>query len=271
MAIAPSPESAVPPPTIVADMTDYYPMMSRGISNLTNNSGTSRSAFYEQARAAQIAQLRKIQPPLARDDFERERLALETVINLIEEEQHRFQMLVDAGFPIENAPVQGNENRLTTKEIVAALPSTGMAITTIAIVLLFSIVPAVFLLRSAFVADKALPYLAWPVDIAFVLCLFLFLPLSLFPATRPISATGFMVSSYVFGLTTWLAGALISYLHFGLLWTILGFCMFAVGVIPLAIIGSAFHADWMAAGLLLGGIVMTYGGRLVGEWTASRA
>ncbi len=255
-------------------MTDYYPMMSRGISNLANNSGPSRNAFYEQARAAQISQLRKIQPPLTKDDFDRERLALETVINLIEEEQYRFQMLVDAGFPIERAPVEGGNvraNRLTTKEIVAALPSTRMAIATIAIVLLLSLVPAVFLLRSAFVADKALPYLAWPVDIALLLCLFLFLPLSLIPATRPISATGFMVSSYVFGLTTWLAGVLISYLHFGLLWTILGFCMFAVGVIPLAIIGSAFHADWMAAGLLLGGIGMTYGGRVVSAWTASRA
>ena len=48
-------------------MADYYPLIARAIAGLDPSApGESRRALYERARAALIAQLRSVQPPLER-------------------------------------------------------------------------------------------------------------------------------------------------------------------------------------------------------------
>src|SRR5260370_34029610 len=59
-------------------MADYYPLIARAIAGLDPSApGESRRALYERARAALIAQLRSVQPPLSESEITRERLALE--------------------------------------------------------------------------------------------------------------------------------------------------------------------------------------------------
>src|SRR6201990_784329 len=68
-------------------MADYYPLIARAIAGLDPSApGESRRALYKRARAALIAQLRGVQPPLSESEITRERLALEEAVRKVESE-----------------------------------------------------------------------------------------------------------------------------------------------------------------------------------------
>src|SRR3974390_3232465 len=68
-------------------MADYYPLIARAIAGLDPNApGESRRALYERARAALIAQLRNVQPPLSESEITRERRAREEAVRKVESE-----------------------------------------------------------------------------------------------------------------------------------------------------------------------------------------
>src|SRR5471030_952232 len=68
-------------------MADYYPLIARAIAGLDPGApGEQRRALYERARAALIAQLRSVQPPLSESDITRERLSLEEAVRKVESE-----------------------------------------------------------------------------------------------------------------------------------------------------------------------------------------
>ena len=68
-------------------MADYYPLIARAIAGLDPSApGESRRALYERARAALIAQLRSVQPPLSELEITRERLSLEEAVRKVESE-----------------------------------------------------------------------------------------------------------------------------------------------------------------------------------------
>jgi hypothetical protein len=62
-------------------------VISRAVTEQGENTFSSREALYERARAAQMAALQKYHPSsLTKDDFDRERLALEQAIDQVEQE-----------------------------------------------------------------------------------------------------------------------------------------------------------------------------------------
>src|SRR6266700_6327950 len=68
-------------------MADYYPLIARAIAGLDPSApGESRRALYERARAALIAQLRSVQPPLSESEITRERISLEDAVRKVESE-----------------------------------------------------------------------------------------------------------------------------------------------------------------------------------------
>jgi hypothetical protein len=68
-------------------MADYYPLVAKAISTLDPNApGESRRALYARARAALIAQLRGVDPPLSESEIARERLNLEEAVRKVEGE-----------------------------------------------------------------------------------------------------------------------------------------------------------------------------------------
>src|ERR1700688_2545516 len=68
-------------------MADYYPLIARAIAGLDPSApGESRRARYEGPRAALIAQLRSVQPPLSESEITRERLSLEEAVRKVESE-----------------------------------------------------------------------------------------------------------------------------------------------------------------------------------------
>jgi hypothetical protein len=112
--------------------------------------------------------------------------------------------------------------------------------------------------------------MAWLVKIALAVCAVFLVPLALFQATRHLSRQGFFVASYLFGSVTWIFAVVTTYYHLGLFWTLIGIATLFVGVVPLGIIGTAIRSDWMAAGLLIGGIVVTCATRAVAIWLGGK-
>jgi hypothetical protein len=74
-------------------MADYYPLIARAVAGLEKSTGDARRALYERARAALLAQLRGVDPPIAESEVTRERLALEEAIRKVEAEAARRQRM----------------------------------------------------------------------------------------------------------------------------------------------------------------------------------
>jgi hypothetical protein len=63
-------------------MADYYTLIAGAVAGA--DSDESRRSIYDRARMAQLAQLRKFEPPLTESEIERERSALEEAIGRVE-------------------------------------------------------------------------------------------------------------------------------------------------------------------------------------------
>ncbi len=102
-------------------MADYYPLIARAIAGLDPSApGESRRALYERARAALIAQLRSVDPPLSESEITRERLSLEEAVRKVESEAaQRARDAARAGeaprAPASGGPRAGDAFRATTR------------------------------------------------------------------------------------------------------------------------------------------------------------
>ena len=104
-------------------MADYYPLIARAIAGLDPNApGESRRALYERARAALIAQLRGVQPPLSESEITRERLSLEEAVRKVEAEA--AQRARDAARPPGAPPRAGDALRRASAR-TATPPAPG--------------------------------------------------------------------------------------------------------------------------------------------------
>jgi hypothetical protein len=111
-------------------MADYYPLIARAIAGLDPSApGESRRALYERARAALIAQLRGVQPPLSESEITRERLSLEEAVRKVESEA--AQRARDASRPSGDRARSGDAFRANTRPNArpgeTAPPSTSQA------------------------------------------------------------------------------------------------------------------------------------------------
>lgn len=67
-------------------MADYYPLLVRAISGLSQNTAETRKIVFDRARAALLKQLRSVEPPLPEGEIVRERQSLEEAIRRISAE-----------------------------------------------------------------------------------------------------------------------------------------------------------------------------------------
>ena len=71
------------------EMADYYSLIKKAVARLDPSARESRRALYERARAAQLAQLRTISPPLSETEITGEQLELEEAVRTVEAEVAR--------------------------------------------------------------------------------------------------------------------------------------------------------------------------------------
>lgn len=114
--------------------------------------------------------------------------------------------------------------------------------------------------------------LQWVVAIGWIVLaidVFVLLPLSLFRRARELSAMLLLVSSYVFGLATWLYGFAFTYALWGVFGVVIGLFMMGIGVVFLGIIATALRGMWEASATLLVLAALTFGVRLFSVWLGS--
>jgi hypothetical protein len=65
---------------------DYYSVIAQAVNRLEPSTAETRRTIYDRARAAMVAQLRSLAPPLRESDINLEQLALERTIRKVETE-----------------------------------------------------------------------------------------------------------------------------------------------------------------------------------------
>ncbi len=116
--------------------------------------------------------------------------------------------------------------------------------------------------------------LQWLIDfswIVFAINLFILLPLGLFKKTRVVGGIGMSISSYVFGLTLWFLGLLLTYFTWGFVGIFIGLILGGVGVIPVAMLASIVNGDFLTLLVLVILTALTFGTGILGIYLATKA
>lgn len=107
--------------------------------------------------------------------------------------------------------------------------------------------------------------------VAFILCITILPILAMWRRTRGVAGIIYFCSSYVFGLTAWIMGFIITLSLWGWFGVIVGLIFAGVGVVPFGIIASLIHREWMLALNLFLTVLLTFGIRFLGVWLISKA
>jgi len=79
------------------------------------------------------------------------------------------------------------------------------------------------------------------------------------------------ISSYVFGLTLWFLGLLLTYFTWGFLGVFIGLVLGGVGVVPVAMLAALINGEFFTLGILVFLTMLTFGTRALGMYLAGRA
>ena len=145
----------------------------------------------------------------------------------------------------------------------------GMAIS-VGMLLLGFLIPAILIIGVARFSAWVMPWLSYVMWGVWTINFFLFLPLVLIKKTRQLSALVIWFSSYIYGATLWLWALLLTYTLFGMFWVIVGLFIAGIGVVPIAIIGTLVHAEWILFIELLILLSLTYGSRVFGKYVLEK-
>lgn len=258
-------------------MADYYPLISRAVANLDNNTDEARHVLYDCARAAQLKHFESLQSPLSTIQLDLEREALEEAINRVENDTIGSAevlpasrgALADTGQAFFNLRDQ-HEGMLSGKsrreEMKSwTLSTAGGALFAVAFISL-SFAVAVYMQGVINVSNHPLQYLRWPFNVVLGLSVIVLLPLSRFASTLTVSAVGLLACSFVFAATTGMAAVIATHEYLGAFWTIAGMLGLFVGIVPVGIIAAIMKSDWMTIWLLCAGLPLTFGVRLLAAW-----
>ena len=70
-------------------VADYYPLITRAVAALAENTGAARRELYQRTRTMLADQLQRRAPPLSESEIRQERLNLEQAIRKVEVETVR--------------------------------------------------------------------------------------------------------------------------------------------------------------------------------------
>ena len=92
----------------------------------------------------------------------------------------------------------------------------------------------------------------------------------MFNKTRSITSIGLLISSYIFGVTLWFWGLILTFYYWGFLAVIIGLFIFGIGVVPIALLATIINTEWSLVGQIILMILFTYGSRYYAYHIAKR-
>lgn len=123
------------------------------------------------------------------------------------------------------------------------------------------IIVAMFFYGAAWVGAKLLPWLWFFTWVALVTVIFVLLPLAIPRTTRSFAGMGIFIASYVFGVTLWVTGLELTLTIWGIEAVIIGVVLGGVGVVPIAMLATLIHGQWLWLSALILLTIATFGCR----------
>lgn len=124
--------------------------------------------------------------------------------------------------------------------------------------------PVLFIGGGIRIGEKILPWLMLLSLIAFGFNLVILGPMALIRPTRAWAGVGFFISSYIFGLTGWFMGLILTWMLWGSIAVVIGLFVMGIGVVPIAMLATIFNGMWAELGLLVLAVILTFGLRMLG-------
>lgn len=130
---------------------------------------------------------------------------------------------------------------------------------------------AFFIKGGLWLSDILFPWLTWISNIAFLICILILLPLAIFRKTRGFSGLSLYISSYIFGTTLWVSAFLLTYELWGATALFIGLFMGGIGIVPIAVLATLFHAEWLWFAQIIFLLILTFGSRMLGLYLSEKA
>ena len=127
-----------------------------------------------------------------------------------------------------------------------------------------------FIHGGVWLADKVLPWLAPFSLLVLILSILVLLPLGLFRNTRVFAGNGLYLVSFIFGITVWLYGLLLTYVLWGPFGVIVGLGILGVGVVPIAMVLTLINGMWPTIVELVVLVALTFGSRVLGLYWVNK-
>ena len=139
----------------------------------------------------------------------------------------------------------------------------GMAFGFLIFIAIMSL-PIIFIKGSVWASEHLFGPLIVVGWILLAIDILLLLPLSIFKRLRGLTGGGIFLSSFIFGLVSWLLGFILTYSIWGLWAVIIGIFFMGFGVVPIALLATAINGYWEPFFTVLIITALTYGSRIVG-------
>ena len=146
------------------------------------------------------------------------------------------------------------------------LKQIGLVTTGIMIFVAVISLPVVFIMGSLWASENILPPLISFGWIVLAVNIVILLPLSLFKRLRGFTGGAIYLSSMVFGLIAWLFGFILTYSIWGLGAVIIGILFMGGGVVPVAMLATAFNGYWEPFFIVFAMGVLTIVARMFGMY-----
>jgi hypothetical protein len=116
-----------PPRRRSGQLADYYPLIAQAVNRLEQSDAETRRTIYDRARAAMVAQLRGLAPPLSESDINLEQWALERAIRKVETESlGRSRRSPRPSIPPPPGPIRDTSDEQAEMSDVGGLPRNAM-------------------------------------------------------------------------------------------------------------------------------------------------
>lgn len=155
--------------------------------------------------------------------------------------------------------------------MIEGIKNIGAFVLGIGFLFLLLLVSVLMIQGAVWVGEHVMQWLINLTWIAFGINLFILLPLSFFRKTGMFGGIGMFISSYVFGLTLWFMGLLLTYFTWGFFGIFIGLILGGVGVVPVAMLAMLLNGELFVLFVLVLLLILTFGLKALGIYMAGRA